>query len=299
MTGDAPTGSRPAHLGEHLYAIVSELLAADGLLLTLDYDGTLAPITSHPDAASIPAETQEVVDTLVATDAVTVAVVSGRSLADLRERVDVDAYAGNHGLELYCDGETLVHPAARDASAAIEAACDEVERRLRDVEGVVVERKEVTATVHYRLVEEASRAAVERTVREVAADYDDIRVTAAKAALEFRPTIDWDKGDAVAWLTERCVPADETWLRVYAGDDRTDEDAFAVISEDGIAIGVDPEHSAAASADGDPETDAAYRVADPTAIRRLLSWLATYGVDFLDRGPDGQPHAIRSHSSSD
>ncbi|WP_134668760.1 trehalose-phosphatase [Halorussus marinus] len=275
---DAP--ETPPAISEHLYALVEGLVDRDGLLVALDFDGTLAAIEGRPEAATLPDATREVVAALADRPDVEVAVVSGRELADVRERVAIPSasYAGNHGLELHTD-EYVVHPAAEAAETAIAEVCEQVAAELADVEGVIVENKGVTATVHYRLVEDAAVSAVVETVESLAAAREDLRLTTGKEVLELRPAVEWDKGEAVARLRDELVPEDAAWLPIYVGDDTTDEAAFAVLADDGVAIKVGD----------DPATDAGYRVADPEAVRTVLSWLGTYGVEFLDRAPDEVP----------
>lgn len=266
----------PPPLEVHLDHLAARLGAADGLLLVLDFDGTLAPIVPDPaDAAVLPATGTALAD-LRDVERVTVAVVSGRALSDLRERVDAAAYAGNHGLELASGGRVRLADAAAAAGEDLAAACDAVERRVAGVDGAVIERKGLTATVHYRQADEADVPAVERAVHEVAGEYDSLRVTDGKAVRELRPDVDWDKGDAVEWLRETCVPPGADWTTVYVGDDRTDEDAFRALDE-GLCVAV-----------GDGAAGADYRVDDPEGLAVLLSWLATYGQSFL-RPASGTP----------
>lgn len=60
---------------------------ADKLALLLDYDGTLAPIAPHPDLAILPLETKSVLERLANTPEVFVAIVSGRNVEDVKEKV--------------------------------------------------------------------------------------------------------------------------------------------------------------------------------------------------------------------
>ncbi len=83
------------------------------LSLLLDYDGTLSPIASHPDLAVMPTETRKVLERLANHPDVFIAVISGRSVTNVKEMVGIDGitYAGNHGLEiLHPDGTKFVHP---------------------------------------------------------------------------------------------------------------------------------------------------------------------------------------------
>jgi len=248
-------------------AVVDRAAETDRLALFFDFDGTLAPIVDRPDAAAAAPGAADLLRTFRDAPAVTTAVVSGRAIDDLRERVGVDglAYAGNHGLELRAGGETTVHPAAAAARDALADACERLRESL-DVPGVVVEDKGATATVHYRLADADAVPRVEDRVRAAAADAG-LELTTGKAVLELRPDTDWDKGRAVTWLLDRRVPAGETATAVYVGDDTTDEAAFRALPDDGVGVKV-----------GDGETAADDRVADVPAVRTLFERVAASSV---------------------
>jgi len=266
----------PSRLRTNLYAVVEELVDHEGLLVALDFDGTLAGIERRPDEATIPEPTREAISKLAARPNVEVAIVSGRELADVRERVGLEetasiSYAGNHGLEIHAD-EYEVHPVAETAEREIDAICDLLTDRLADIDGVIVENKGVTATVHHRLVADEDVPAVESAVESLVAARDDVRLTTGKDVLELRPEVEWDKGEAVRELHDELVPDDEHWLPMYVGDDTTDEAAFSVLADRGLGVKVGH----------DPGTEAPYRVADPESVRTVLSWLNDYGIEFLE-----------------
>ncbi|WP_459194815.1 trehalose-phosphatase [Halosimplex sp. J119] len=242
-------------------SVADRLAAASGVVCALDFDGTLAPIVDEPDAAQMPPPVRERVERLASLPSVDVAVVSGRELADLRERVAVDgiAYAGNHGLELRYDGQEVVNPEARRCRDAVDRVCDRLADRLAHVPGVEIEDKGLTATVHVRQVPDERVPEVERTVRatveEVTASGAPLEIRDGKAICEIRPAVDWDKGRAVELLTDE---APDEFLPMYVGDDVTDEDAFRVL-EDGIGVLV-----------GERETAADYRLERPRDVREFL-----------------------------
>lgn len=79
----------------------------------MDYDGTLAPIAPHPDLAILSPETKNVLFKLSNHSDVYVAIISGRSVDNVKKMVGIEGitYAGNHGLEiLHPDGSKFVHP---------------------------------------------------------------------------------------------------------------------------------------------------------------------------------------------
>lgn len=83
------------------------------LALLLDYDGTLAPIAPHPDLATLPVETKNVLQRLSNLSDVYIAIISGRGVENVKDMVGIEGitYAGNHGLEiLHPDGSKFVHP---------------------------------------------------------------------------------------------------------------------------------------------------------------------------------------------
>ncbi|WP_162991514.1 trehalose-phosphatase [Halostella salina] len=255
-----PSRSDPADVAAEIADRAAE---RDGVALFSDFDGTLAPIVERPDEAAMADGLADLLRSFRDAPAVTTAVVSGRAIDDLRERVGVDglAYAGNHGLELRADGETTVHPAAADARDALTDVCERIRESL-DVPGVVVEDKGATATVHYRMADENAVPQVRERVRAAAADAG-LELTTGKAVLELRPDTDWDKGRAVEWLLDRRGPEGGTPTAVYVGDDTTDEAAFRALPEGGVGVKV-----------GDGETAADYRVADVPAVRTLFERIA-------------------------
>jgi len=240
-------------------AVTEAVSDADGLAVFTDFDGTLAPIVDRPDAASMPPAVEEELAVLRDHPETAVAVVSGRALDDLRERVDVDgiAYAGNHGLELHGDGETVVNPDAQQARNAINAVCQRL-RETIDVPGAVVENKGVTATVHYRMVDDSGVPLVRDRVQDAVAP-TSLRLTEGKEVLELRPDVEWDKGRAVEWLLDHLTSDSEQWPPVYVGDDTTDEAAFRALPDDGVGVKV-----------GEGETAAEFRVGDVDDVRRFF-----------------------------
>ncbi|QLG29801.1 trehalose-phosphatase (plasmid) [Halorarum halophilum] len=247
---------------------------APGILLCLDFDGTLAPIVDDPEDATLHPGARPVLRRLVDDPTVEVAVVSGRSLADLRERADIDdvLYAGNHGLELGDDDGSTVDPKAASLRPAIERAVADLRERLADVPGTLVEDKGVTATVHYRRTPPERVDEVRTAVEVVGEPADDLRLTYGKSVIELRPDVPGGKDRAVRRLREDYPD----FLPVFVGDDVTDEDAFRALPGRGIAVLV-----------GDRDrTAASLRVGDPDGAIEFLRWLADVRVDASD-GVDG------------
>jgi len=235
------------------------------LCVFLDFDGTLSEIVDDPGAACITDRMRAVVRRLA--DQHTVAVVSGRDLADVRERVQLADiyYAGSHGLDIAGPDRSMAHPDA-------EAAVDEVDRaetllrdRVGELEGAVIERKRFSVAAHYRMVAPPRIDLVKNAAAEAAATSDRLRARRGKKVVELVPDIDWDKGRAVDWLLDALAVDPERTLVLYIGDDETDEDAFHALAGRGLSIHVGPEPS---------DTLADLRLADPDAVAAFLAVLA-------------------------
>lgn len=265
-----PRNAAPPLVEEHLSDVRDLLSEASGLLICLDYDGTLAPIVDNPADAEIDDDVRRELRRLQAHPNVKVAIVSGRALDDLRERVGVEGlyYAGNHGIELADDTERYVDENARKRKPALDRAVAALRAELDDVPGVEVEDKQLTATVHYRRTPRERVAEVEETVAEVVAAVDELRLSQGKQILEVRPDVDADKGRAV----DRLVDLHPDYFPLYVGDDVTDEDAFRALPPEGLAVLV-----------GDrSDTAASLRVTGPDGVVRLLRLLADGRVDTDD-----------------
>jgi trehalose 6-phosphate phosphatase len=275
--GDRSTSGDDDPLDDHpsvapvVEALRPRLERARRLDLLLDFDGTLAPITDEPEAATMLPAAREPLERLCGEPSVDVAVVSGRAAADVAERVDLPdvRYAGNHGFEVAADGAVELHPEAEARRPALADALADLRTRLDDVPGCRIEDKGATATVHYRETPDdrvpAVREAVQSAVAGVGAG--SLRVTEGKQILELRPDVDRDKGTAV----EHLASDDPSATAMYVGDDRTDEAAFEQVAPDGVGVLVGERADSAA----------AHAVPGPEAVAALLSWLAGEGVDRL------------------
>lgn len=241
-------------------------LDASPLIVLLDLDGTIAPIAPTPALAQVPTSTRFLLDRLALLPRVVIALVSGRGAEDAQRIAGVDGawVVGNHGYELMDPhGAVTVRPEA----AVYESAMAEAERQLSTLdfmEGALVENKRWTISVHYRNVK-SDVTALETRARRVAADLG-LRVTEGKKVIEFRPPIAVDKGTASLEFVQRhgLLP---DGAALYAGDDRTDEDAFCALRPTKRAVTI--------QVGGSPATSAELQVASPAQLHEILSWLVT------------------------
>jgi len=273
------TGPRP------ILPVAAELrprLAGTPCVVMLDVDGTLAPIAASPDEAEVPPETRRVIAGLACRDGVHVALVSGRAATDARRMVSVSNVwvIGNHGAEVIApDGEQTVDPAVEQYQGAMARARAKLTAMLKPVVGVLVEDKRWSLSIHYRQADPHVLPRLQAIVEGVARDLG-LRVHGGKMVFEIRPPVLVDKGTAVFALAQRLQGLADGASLLFAGDDRTDEDAFRVLrmrAPQAVTVRVAEDPSA--------HTVAEFVVADPAAMRSLLEELLDFLPDAVAQPP--------------
>lgn len=195
-----------------------------------DVDGTLAPIVERPELAAVPPRASQLLKALNRGFGL-VGCISGRQALEARRLVGVGeiAYAGNHGLELLLPGEE--EPRLDPALAGQERNAAEFVATLDPATlasaGLRLEDKGPIQTLHWRGA--ADERGAEARAREIAAEAGRAKLEPrwGRKVLELRPVGGGGKDAAVAAL----LATDGVTAAVYAGDDRTDLDAFRRLRE--------------------------------------------------------------------
>ena len=195
--------------------------------LFLDLDGTLAPIAARPQDVRPDPRRTGLLERLVRALDGRLAVVSGRTLADVDRILEgrVNAVAAVHGLVLRePDGtvsEAVPHPALSEALSRL--------REFASVDsGLIVEEKGLSVALHYRL-SKAHGPSARRLALELA--------TATGLTLQHGDMVEElrtpgpTKGDSVAGFLRLAPFAGAQ--PVFVGDDITDEHGFEAVREMG------------------------------------------------------------------
>lgn len=227
------------YLFDH-FDVVKDLLALRPFGLFADVDGTIAEIAPSPAEARVSPVCRDSLITLAKHLAV-VAAVSGRTAVEARRMVGINemVYIGNHGYEKWAGGEVGLVPGVEDYPTKITEVLDKFDK-LVSIDGIIVENKGPTASIHYRrcLDHEAALRAVLSAVEGLAKDAD-LRISLGKLVVELRPPLEVSKGTAVCSLIEEHRLSGAICL----GDDLTDVDTFVALHKKkppfkGLAIGV-------------------------------------------------------------
>jgi trehalose 6-phosphate phosphatase len=213
---------------------VLERLARGRTLLAFDYDGVLAPLVTDPRGAPMRPTTRRLLRQLARRWPC--AVVSGRAWRHTRRLSQgaVPLVVGNHGYEL-----GHARPVPRAVLARVAGWRGALERGLAGRPGIALEDKRSTLSIHYGLGRRWR--ALQGLVHREAGKLEGARLVPGKKVLNVIPAAFPDKGDAVQVLLRRL----RLDAALYAGDDVTDEDAFAVGPPRVVGVRVGPGPSCA------------------------------------------------------
>ena len=227
-------------------------LASRATLYGFDFDGTLSPIVSLPaDARIAPVLVRHLV---ALCDLAPVAILTGRSVDDIRERLGMTPtwLIGNHGAEglppIAGTTNDDANDDAHDDSEMYRAVCARWRERLTALflehaadAGIFIEDKAHSLSVHYRLARD--RDAAERMIAEAIETLTPLpRLIGGKCVFNLLPDGAPDKGQALARLMaiEQCDAA------FYIGDDETDEAVFYGAPENWLTVRVGPSETSGA-----------------------------------------------------
>jgi len=203
---------------------VRHLLDARPFALATDFDGTVSEIAPTPEQARIHPRCRDSLAEL-SEQLPLVAVVSGRHVEDVRQLVGLPGivYLGNHGLERWEDGTTYVEPSASEQFLVIRGILEKARVQL-NIPGLLFEEKGTGASIHYRSTSSPSAAKTQIiSLLSELVKGTGIKVVEGRRVVELRPALEVNKGTALSELLCRY----DVRGAIYAGDDRTDLDAFA------------------------------------------------------------------------
>jgi trehalose 6-phosphate phosphatase len=244
--------------GTDLRSAVAVFAAQPTVLVAVDFDGTLSPFVLDPMQARALPGGIEALREAAALSGVTVAVVSGRDLATLETITGIGpdegiTLIGSHGAQLNLNEHSVLD---QDATARLSVVNDELEAIRSSYPAVRLEHKPSAVVLHTRGVAASVADAATAAAREVADRHPGVHVMPGKNVVELT-VLEANKGSALVKLAR----ATSSSATLYAGDDVTDERAFAAL---------DPASGDLTVKVGEGETIAAQRVPDQASVVELL-----------------------------
>jgi len=224
----------PCILGSDGDAALRALLAAPALV-AFDFDGTLAPIVELPPLARLRPEVDAPLRALAARTSV--AIVSGRGIADLRERADIASIRliGNHGNDALLGDTDAARQARRTMAGWRERLQRAIDARFGAGGGIEIEDKQATLSIHFRRAADPDRA--ERELNAMIAALDPpAKTIGGKFVVNLLPPGSRTKLDALIELAAELGVSKVA----FVGDDVTDEIVFAAAPSTWLTVRVEP-----------------------------------------------------------
>lgn len=215
--------------------VAAEIVGSSHTLLLLDYDGTLMRIAPTPEQTTLPASTRSVLRALSHHPRITVAVISGRPLNELRRRVGVRnlIYIGNHGWEMWQAGRQAKVIVPRSFQETVARIGSQLASVVADIPGALVKDQGLSVSLHYRLVPtDLESHLMGIFVRDILplVRSSELTVLYGRKVIELCPRLNWIKGHAALWLMKEIQR--RAVLPIYIGDDHTGGGAFGALAED-------------------------------------------------------------------
>ncbi|MFN0282461.1 MAG: bifunctional alpha,alpha-trehalose-phosphate synthase (UDP-forming)/trehalose-phosphatase [Kineosporiaceae bacterium] len=283
----------PGALDAALDAALAALARRPCVLVALDFDGVLAPIVDDPGTAAPLPRSADAVRELAGLPGVHLALVSGRTLDDLRRLASPPpsaALVGSHGAQVAGENgddvgvAALLDPPARDLLAGTSAELHEISARHP---GTFVEDKPAGTVLHTRRADRDVALAASREAVEGPGGRPGVHLTLGKEVVDLS-VVDVNKGAALQAIREMVGLPSGTGGVLYLGDDVTDEHAFAVLDDGRGDVTVKV---------GEGRSAARHRIADPDAVADVLTRLVALRRAVSEVGSVGSGDSAESVGS--
>ncbi len=200
--------------------MILESLSFTNTLYAFDFDGTLSKIVRKPADATVTDATDRLLKKL--SSLVPVCVISGRSIADLKQRLKYRPkyLVGNHGLE------GLGRDNSEEILGRARIVCDGWKAKIAEINlgpGIELEDKSFSLAIHFR--RSRNKKLAREKIREIISELDPQPQTLpGKSVVNILPAGAPHKGVAMMELM-KITGAKRAF---YIGDDDTDEDVFGL-----------------------------------------------------------------------
>lgn len=272
------------YLWPFLHKITPQLENFRTKVLILDYDGTLTPIVKKPEMAKLPDTTKNYLQQLAGDPRFHLAIVSGRSLGDLKEKVRLPKiiYGANHGLEGEIYGEEYSYPLKLTYRKALKDILKQLTNLTADFKGAFVEDKNLTLSLHYRLTNSKSVPKLKLLAGNILKPFIKNKLVAVidgKKVIDIMPEVPGNKGYFTDFIVKKiATQKNAKCLTIAIGDDATDDDVFKCL-KNGITISVGK----------NPRSHAKYYLKSQKEVIKFLKFLISCLNDQKSAGSVSKP----------
>ena len=238
-------------------------------LWVFDFDGTLVNIEAHPSQVKVPQPLLNDLLQLTQLPGHTVAVISGRTIDDLRTYLGSIPrlwMAGDHGAEVLGPDWHWIHGNAAALTRQFTQLAQELSRQLSELPGVYVEAKRYSLGIHYRLADDETTRILKRMLAAMPMP-SGLAFKQSHLCVEIRPVPGPTKADAMAIIRNQVQSPDISSVALVFGDDQTDEDMFQAAYREDVTVWIGTDATT---------TAAEFQMDGPHRVAALIRWaLAT------------------------
>lgn len=244
-------------------------------LVAMDRDGTIVPYAERPEEATVEPALFALINDMAAQPGVHVAIVSARSVAQLRGDFGDSKVilAGNYGMEIrFPDGTDIIQEEATKAVPALKQVRDELAATIEH--GAILEDHGYTLCLHWHMVHADQLDIIHEAVAAAATRHGNLEFTRLPTSYEVAPTFNWDKGDAIKSINDMLPKTNSNRFHLFAGDSAADEPGFRFVNRQGglsIKVGVTS------------DSVAQYQMPSPTDLHAYLRELFARRANHLVR----------------
>lgn len=258
MAPERPAAAKPDWV-DLWSEIRAKILARRRILLALSFDGILSATALKPKEAVVTAGMQDLLTKLALSPRITLAILSGRSLTDLQERLGIKGayYVGNHGVQVRGPGFSCSDGLAVSCRSDLVDALVLLSKCAKRLRGVLIEDKGFTIATHWRMASQGERSILRELLRVITTSHPRLEILEGEACWELRARASWDKANALRQILRHLqMTAADT---IYVGEGFTGTDAFNGLSEGlTFCIGLSP------------DTGALYHLDETSDVAQLL-----------------------------
>ncbi len=212
------------------------------MLLVLDRDGTLTPITPDPAKAIIEHQVIELLSRISRLPGISIAVLSARSLKHLTGDFNASEIllAGNYGLEIKGPGGiTFLHPTAAAYKQQITTFRQEIEKAVAPETATILDDHDFSLCLHFHLTTQPLQPSLHNLMHNLSSHFQPLLVKRLPTSYEIMPPVEWNKGTAISKIISLLKNKPESLL--FAGDSEADEPGFKLVNNvGGISIRIGP-----------------------------------------------------------
>jgi trehalose 6-phosphate phosphatase len=271
--------------------LVNQMRRHDACVVATDFDGTLVPLADCPGDVVMAPRARRVLGRLASRPGTTVALVSGRMLAELDALVGLSntILVGNHGFEVRVPGKPIFYEHVAHDIRISRVLLIGLRRYTHDIPGLWIEDKGPILAVHLRLVAPADVQAATAIVHDAVSPYrSSFHVALGRQVLEIRPNRAVSKGSALCGaLSEQGVPTHAMcW---YFGDDTADEEVFRSLPDGSVTVHVGGHR---------PDSAARFEVDKPATVLDVLDAIDEVAASIEASGNGGSDLRLEVESDA-